>query len=232
MNPLAVIIPSRIAANLVACMRAVWENEWNADIIVVDDGLAPSVEEKEALQQFDHKNRPRWISGDKPFVFSRNINKGIAKAGNADIVILNDDALLKTPGGFSLMQRAASENPEYGLVAATTNNAGNRNQFPQGIGLREDSRMVCFICVLVPRRTIENVGLLDERFVHYGCEDDDYCLRIRNASLKIGIHDGCFVDHLSLHSSYRGPAGAGGNYLPNLEIFKQKWGMDNWGRPA
>jgi hypothetical protein len=62
-------------------------------------------------------------------------------------------------------------------------------------------------------------------------DDDDYSLRVREAALKIGIHDGCYVDHMSLPSSYRGVGGSG-NYLPNLEIFKQKWGVDNWGRPA
>ena len=91
--------------------------------------------------------------------------------------------------------------------------------------------MVCFVCFLIPRRTIERVGLLYERFVGYGMDDDDYSLRVRHAGLRIAVHDDCFVDHVQLESSYRGAAGAGGDFRPNLELFKRKWGHDNWGRP-
>lgn len=170
-----------------------------------------------------------WQEGIKPFIFARNINLGIQAAGDDDVIILNDDALVQTPGGFTLLQRAAEENPEYGIIAATCNNVGNQNQWPKGVGLRDEPRMVCFVCVLIPRRTIDAVGLLDERFVDYGLDDDDYSLRVRKAGLKIGIHDGCYVDHGSLTSSYRGAAGAGGDFFPNLKRFIEKWGVDNWG---
>lgn len=223
MSGLSVIIPSRHVSNLVPCVRGLREHQSAIDIIVVDDGLA-----------FRPVTEPplRFAEGVKPFVFSRNVNIGISAAGENDIIILNDDAVLKTARGFSLLQSEAESHPEYGMIAASTNNVGNVNQRPKGIGLREDRRMVCFVCVLIPRRTIAQVGLLDERYIHYGMDDDDYCLRVRNAGLKIGIHDGCFVDHSLLQSSYRGRADASGDYRPNLKIFKEKWGMDNFGRPA
>jgi hypothetical protein len=141
-------------------------------------------------------------------------------------VILNDDAILKTPGGFSLLQKAAEAHPEYGVIAATTNIVGNINQQPRGIGLREDPAMVCFVCVLIPRRTIDKVGLLDERYcLDYGCEDGDYCESVRRAGLKIGIHDGCFVDHGSLRSSFRGDPTAPKAFAQNQRLFNEKWGI-------
>jgi GT2 family glycosyltransferase len=171
--------------------------------------------------------------GAKPFIFARNVNIGIKACPDADgYVILNDDAILQTPGGFSLLAQAAKDNPEYGIIAATTNNVGNPNQQPRGVGLREELRMVCFVAVYIPRTTIEKVGLLDERFVGYGMDDDDYSLRVRNAGLKIGIHDGCYVDHGSLKSTYRGDPTAPADFRPNLELFKQKWGHDNFGVKA
>lgn len=228
MRSLSVVIPSKMVSNLIPCAEAVRQHEPNMRIILVNDGINPP-----DLQAVESRFRPfEWVHGFRPFIFARNVNAGIQAAEDDDVVVLNDDALLKTPYGFTLMQEVAEQQPEFGIIASTTNNVGNRNQFPRSVGLREDPRMVCFVCVLIPRRTIEVVGLLDERFIHYGMDDDDYSLRVRQAGLKIGIHDGCYVDHASLNSSYRGPAGAGGNYLPNLEIFKQKWGMDNYGRPA
>lgn len=219
----SVVIPSRNVRNLVPCAEAVRKHEPAARIIIVDDGLG-----------MDWLPQPKLmpaigITGVKPFVFARNVNMGIRAAGTDDVVILNDDALLETPGGFSLLAREAAEHPEYGLIASTCNNVGNPNQWPMKIGFREEKRMVCFVAVLIPRRTIDAVGMLDERYVGYGCDDDDYSFTVRKiARLKLGIHDGCYVDHGSLTSSFRGPAGAGGNYIPNLRLFIEKWGTDNW----
>lgn len=222
MKRLSVIIPSRNINNLTRCLAAVWTYEPSMRIIVVDDGL-----ECRPVPALLH-----YLSGVKPFIFARNVNLGIRAAGDDDIIILNDDALLKTSGGFTAMQMLAESNPDYGVIASTCNNVGNQAQWPMGTPwLREEHRTLCFVCVLIPRHTIEKVGLLDERFVDYGLDDDDYSLRVRQAGLKLGIFDGCYVDHGSLTSSYRGEAGAGGNFLPNMKRFIEKWGVDNWGQP-
>jgi hypothetical protein len=188
---LTVIIPSKTDRNLGACVAAVRAAGEACRIIVADDfdGAARFL-----LPQYETVD---WQKGINPFVFSRNVNIGIRAAEGDDVILLNDDALLKTRGGFTAMQR---------------------------IGLREEPRMVCFVCVFIPRRTIETVGLLDERFVGYGCDDDDYCLRVSRAGLKIGIFDGCYVDHASLRSTFRGTALSAGDYRANLKIFTEKWG--------
>ena len=220
MNGLTVVIPSKTAANFIPCAEAVRRHELKAIIRLIDDGIDLSFLPRQDLEPaVGHK-------GVKPFVFARNVNIGIREAGTNDVILLNDDAILETPGGFTLLQEAAEDHPEYGIIAATTNNVGNINQHPQGKGLREDPRMVCFICVLIPRRTIDQVGLLDERYcLDYGCEDNDYCEAVRRAGLKIGIHDGCFVDHKSLTSSFRGNPGQSISFRKNYELFRQKWGI-------
>lgn len=213
---LSVIILSKDVNNLVPCVAAVRRHEPKARIIVVDDGLA---------------YRPAgcgYIEGSKPFVYAVNANLGIS-AANSNVVLLNDDALLTTPGGFTLLQQAHEEHPEYGIIASTCNNVGNPNQHPRGTGLRDESRQVCFVCVFIPKRTIDTVGFLDEIFTGYGLDDDDYSLRVRRAGLKLGIHEGCYVDHGSLKSSYRGGPASAGDFRPNLRLFIEKWGVDNWG---
>jgi GT2 family glycosyltransferase len=218
MNSLSIIIPSRTDANLGACVRSIRAAGETCQVIVVDDFDGP----KRFLLACDEP--VDWQEGEKPFVFARNINIGI-RAAAGDVVLLNDDAMLKTRLGFTALQRAAAARPEYGVVAATCNVVGNRRQWPQhGPGVRPEPRMVCFVCVFIPRSTIETVGFLDERFVGYGCDDDDYCLRVRKAGLKIGIFDGCFVDHSSLKSTFRGSTLSAGNYQSNLKIFADKWG--------
>ena len=215
---LSIVIPSKTDRNLGACVAAIRAAGETCRIVVVDDFAGPTRFLPLNYEPVD------WQSGAKPFIFSRNVNIGIGAAEGDDVILLNDDALLKTPHGFTAMKRIAEEHPEYGVIASTCNNVGNRRQWPQKIGLREEPRMVCFVCVYVPRRTIEVVGLLDEQFVGYGCDDDDYCLRVSRAGLKIGIFDGCYVDHASLSSTFRGRTLSAGNYRANQQIFVEKWG--------
>lgn len=241
MNGLSVIIPSKNAFNLSACIKGIcgeWERKRPGalvdgrveiirippapEVIVVDDD--PSGVVKKVAEYYE----ARRVEGVKPFVYARNCNIGIRAAGEDDVILLNDDALLQTPGGFTAMQEAARDNPQFGLIGAVTNIVGNTNQMPQGIGLREEPRMVCFVCVFIPRGTIERVGLLDEEFIGYGFDDDSYCLRVRRAGLKIGIYDGCFVDHGSLKSTFRGNPHAPADLRQNQAIFKQKYGADHW----
>lgn len=214
----AVIILSKTRSNAIPCLRAVGAHDPGCMRIVVDDG----VEFPPEGSGFDGLYEAS-IAGVKPFVYARNANLGIRAAGERDVILLNDDALLQTPEGFTMLQREAQEHPEYGLIASVCNNVGNPNQRPQGTYRMREDVMACFVCVLIPRRTLEMVGLLDERFIHYGWEDNDYCRRVRLAGLKIGIHDGCYVDHGSLVSTFRGHPGMGGDIGPNQRIYQEKW---------
>lgn len=192
MRDLRVIIPSRSESNLRQCLAAVRTHERDAKVIVVDDGLSgwpPLVE---------------TIQGAKPFCFARNVNLGIVAAGDDDVVLLNDDALLKTPGGFTAMRAAMYKNPGYGVLAAASNAANH--MLPYSLS---------FVCVMIPRAVIQGVGLLDERFTGeidgervYAGEDDDYCYRVRRVGLKVDIFPGGVVDHRSLPSTFRGMNGS------------------------
>lgn len=235
----SVVIPSRTASNLVPCIRAIREAGETARIIVVDDGVDWIQDSPDGrcrvhiLGELLRDDGVVIVPGAKPFCFARNVNIGIRAAGDDDVIVLNDDALLKTPGGFTAMAAQATRGT-LGLIASSCNMVGNRNQhqrpeYATSDMCRAENRMVCFVCIYIPRATINAVGLLDERFVDYGCEDDDYCLRVRNAGLKLGIFDGCYVDHGSLKSSFRGEAGRGGDFQPNLRRFIAKWGVDNHG---
>lgn len=227
MNALSVIIPSKTLSNFLACAESVRKHEPRVRIIAVNDGIPT-----DCIRAAAGGLGAEVVNGVSPFVFARNVNIGIKAAGDDDVVLMNDDAILQTEGGFTKLRLSQFHNSQYGVIAATTNNVGNVNQYPQGVGLRAEPRMVCFVCVYIPRAIINKVGLLDERYIHYGLDDDDYCLQVRNAGFQVGINDDCFVDHKSLRPTYRSDPKSGGNYFPNLEIFKQKWGFDNFGRKA
>lgn len=207
----SIVIPSANPENLMKCVKGILTCERGilpSKIIVVDDG-ARNWSEGSLPQGI------KWVEGKKPFCFARNINAGIKKAGfNDSLILLNDDAVLRNLGGFTALAKAAED---YGVVSAATNLVGNPNQIYRGVvGVRPEGRTLAFVCVCIPKKVLETVGYLDERFTEYGFDDDDYCLRSRIAGIKLGIFDGCFVDHIGKNTFDR-------DCSKGKKIFDNKW---------
>ena len=228
MNGLTIVIPSRNATNLAVCVGAIREAGETCRIIVVDDGIdwhqfvsldlvRPEAKTEEIMDNA--------IAAPKGFQFSRNVNMGIRAAGTDDVVICNDDALLQSHGGFSLLQAEQLRHPEFAIIGATTQVTGQPLQFrrPSGGGLRMVPHLA-FVCVYIPRSTLnrDDIGYLDERYI-CGSEDRDYCQAVNAAKMLVGVHDGCYVDHGSLVSTVRGPGGSGYD-SKGAETFAAKWG--------
>ncbi|HET8772629.1 MAG TPA: glycosyltransferase [Thermoanaerobaculia bacterium] len=216
--PFDVVILSANPKNAVACVKAVLAQEPDLDpshIIVVDDGARAEAEPQ--------LPGVRWVEGEKPFIFARNANRGIA-ASTRDVVLLNDDALLTTREGFARLSRTANAAPQRGIVSAGIRGVvGNANQRVRGShAVRSEGRMVCFIAVYLRRGVLDAVGPLDERFVGYGYEDDDYCHRVREAGYAIVVDDGCVVDHGTLRSSSRTRADYAQRFAQNKAIYEAK----------
>ncbi len=221
----SVIIPSKTISNLVPCVEAIRLNEPGIPIVVVDDGLDLSFLPRPDIQPTVH-----FIHGEKPFIFSRNINAGVRHAIELDpdvegFVLCNDDALLQSPGGFTVMAEAVRDYPEFGCIGAVTNLTGQPLQRPMGVGLREVPH-IAFVCVYVPRSTFEQIQWMDERYcVDYGVDDLDLCQAITRAGKKVGVHDCVYVDHGSLVSSFRGDPKTPRSFQQNYALYKEKWNV-------
>jgi GT2 family glycosyltransferase len=235
----SIVILSKSRSNLAACLEALTKCEPLARVITVDDFEEP-------LTPYDSLSYPaggiiNWqlVKGEKPFIFARNANIGIRAAGADDVILLNDDAILQTPGGFDLMEKAAhsAEGVRYGVISAfILGGAAAPDQIADRLKLAEFTpaalwrckhHMLAFICVYIRREVLEAVGELDERYIGYGYDDDDYCLRIRRLGLQLGVC-GCLVEHGSLPSTFRGRGVATVTLEQNYRIFCDKWG----GSPA
>ncbi len=217
-----VVILSNVADNLRGCLDSILRNEPTLPrdrIVVVDDGAREDCE----------KEYPgiTWLRGEKPFVFARNANIAIRHCPN-DVILLNDDARLETKYGFSSMGFATKAREEVGITSAAIRGfVGNKNQEPWGLeaGMRKEPRNVAFVCVYIPRDTIERIGVLDERFTGYGFEDNDYCHRVKINDLFIMIYDGCVVEHNSTEnkSTYRVKPNVTYLMEESRKIFSAKW---------
>jgi GT2 family glycosyltransferase len=228
----SVIIPSKNIDNLLACVGALRAAGETARVIVVwDHGKpAPPGVQCRAIPATGDQHLEVY-EGVSPFCFARNCNIGIAAAGTDDVVLLNDDALLESGSHFEDLRPSDG----YGIVGATTNVTGYTGQLRRRYAaqLSREVRRIAFVCVYIPRSTLDTVPLLDERFCGpgvYGGEDVDYCLRVQQAGLKVGVSDLCFVDHASLKSTFRGAHptnGAPGDIRESNRIGREKWG-DKW----
>lgn len=217
MNPYSVILPSKSIGNLTACVSAIRAMGETCRIIVVEDGPDGFLYDTGRLAGL---GPIECRHGERPFIFARNVNIGIRAAGTDDVVLMNDDALLRTARGFAKLQACCHiSQTHWGAMCPgfTPGSVGTPNLVWRGRAQPvEEKVMLVFACVYIPRTTIDRVGLLDERFGinaggegkrGYGLEDDDYSLRIRNAGMRLGVFDGVLVDHLpqstGLKSTFR-----------------------------
>ena len=244
----SVIIPSRNPANLIPCLQALRKHEPTCPVVIVDDGID--------WQKFHNMHGGplsdfgpiRRADGRLPFVFARNINVGITWADACfpysseeppldGYVLLNDDALLESPGGFSLLARTCAEHPEIGVLGATTNLTGQPLQVRKsgsGSGLRFMPH-IAFVCVYFPRKTLDLMTEmsktdslitpgLDERYcIDYGVDDRDACQQMQHLGLKVAVLDSVYVDHGSLTSTYRGLPTNSRSFAENFKLFQKKW---------
>lgn len=200
----AVVILSRKASNVVPCVESIRRNDpdFAGRVIVVDDG-AGTAEVRAQLEGVT------WLLGAQPFIFARNANLGIREAAG-DVILLNDDTELASKDGFTKL----SQSPRDGITTAQIGGHGYFN-----------AEFCSFVAVFIPQETQKIVGLLDERFVLYGYEDNDFCRRVRQAGMSLHGCPDCIVNHYHPdRSTFHGPDN---QYKgDNLVIFDRKWGIE------
>jgi hypothetical protein len=211
--PWTVIIPSRDDAKVIDCVASLIERNPEIapdQIVVVSDGL--SEETRAELQDVI------WVEGKSPFVFARAINMGAEAAHpDSDIVILGDDVRFATHDALDMLSRFS-----IGAAAIVPEIAGVCGQPAQRIGASDTSAdWLAFVCAYIPRKVWDAVGPLDERFVGYGYDDVDWCMRAKDHG-ELRIAHNVTAMHIR-DSSYRKKADWQIKYRENHTIFENKW---------
>lgn len=214
MSTYTIIIPSAKADNVVRCVAAIREHRSQARIIVVADRIPAG--DRPALPGVE------WIEGAQPFCFARNVNLGIRAAGSDDVILCNDDAILRTRGGFNILRQASAR---FGIVSPAISGrcCNSRQQLTSSETIAEP-QMLAFVCVYIRRATIDRIGLLDERFTVGTWEDNDYCRRALGAGIRLGICGACRVHHGAHHTTFSARDDYPEILAANEAIFVEKWG--------
>jgi GT2 family glycosyltransferase/glycosyltransferase involved in cell wall biosynthesis len=241
----SVIVPT--CNNLVLtrmCIEAVLRHTaWpNYEIVVVDNGSTDGTVAylKDLRQQFDHVE---CILNQRNEGFPRAINQGITSSHGDYVVLLNNDVIV-TRGWLETLVRHLEDDLSVGIVGPVTNLAGNEArvevEYDSLEGMEAAARsytrahtgqafevpVLGFFCAVVPRRVLDAVGLLDERFGVGLFEDDDFSRRVRHAGFRLLCAEDAFVHHF--HSAtFRRMSEE--DYLRTFEAnraeFERKWNV-------
>lgn len=232
MSRFAVVVPSKTLSNITECAKAISLNSSPGDVSlhIVNSGF-DVYEFWNAFSCFE-LNFNVWVhAATSPFVFAQAVNTAVRASTEEVIIVMNDDAVLLTPGGLKTLAEAVMLNQDYGVVSSSVYGVACNGHilapripyaFTDNV-VRDAGKMVPFICVGFRRTVFNGLGGLDERFVDYGFEDDDFCRSARVHGLKIGFIKSVVVNHGSLPSTYRS-IGHQVSLEPNRVRYIEKWG--------
>jgi GT2 family glycosyltransferase len=182
----------------------------------------------------------RVISNDDNYGFVKADNVGVQAANGEYVVFLNND----TTGTSAWLSRLIFylRESHVGMVGPVTNWSGNESRINvtyttisaiddsaesytrERVGMTFDIRLLALFCVALRRSTLEEVGLLDERFGIGMFENDDYALRVSERGYTILSAEDVFVHHWARASFSRLDSDCYHKlFKENRPKFEHKW---------
>lgn len=186
-------------------------------VLMINDGSSDE-RVQPLLERFARHPGFHLLVNPQNMGYTRTINRGIAWAGDDDILLLNSDTIVHD-GWIAGMQKVAFGTPKAGTVTAMGDNSGAFsfptanivNPRPEGMS-HDDwaKRIIAFtqaadpidvptgngFCMYIRRDTMEHVGLFDEETFPRGYgEENDFCMRVMKAGWKNFISPHAYVFH-------------------------------------
>lgn len=191
-------------------------------LIVVNDGSDEPTSER--LRGFAAEHDViELIETNGPLGYTCAANRGLRASAAPQVVLLNSDTIVPRLWIEDMLECMAS-GEDVGIVGPLSNAASWQsvpkrtgadgrwavNDLPPGYNADEFAELlrlsskrgfprVEFVngfCLMVSRSVIDRVGLLDEESFPRGYgEEDDYCIRARDAGFALAVADQCFVYH-------------------------------------
>lgn len=221
------------------CITSVQANTQRPyQLILVDNGSTDGVGE-----YFDSVPGACVVHAGFNRGFAAGVNLGLTHA-KGHVVLLNSDTLVPT-GWLARLENALLQSADIGMVGPRTNYASGSQQIDglqftsieeisqfaaelaernQG-KLTDTNRLVGF-CLVIRDVVLDEVGRFDESFGLGNFEDDDYCLRVRQAGYRLCVAEDAFVFHYGSRT-FLGMGFTDDNWKAlmnkNAERFAKKW---------
>lgn len=215
---ITVIVPIYNAVQAVAvCLESLARHALPARRVLLLDDASTDPAISHLLDVYRHCAPFVCERNSRNLGFTRTVNRGMALAGEDDVVLLNSDTQV-TPGWLGRLRYAAYYRSKVGSVTAVSNNAGafsvphsGSNAVPENFGLERFARVIAQtaerrypevptgngFCLYLRRACLDAVGLLDEQAFPRGYgEENDWCMRAQTLGWTHLIDDATYIAHV------------------------------------
>ena len=241
-----------LCCNQLDCTRACLESvlRWTRppfELLLVNNGSTDGTAGYlEGIKGHPRPDRVEVIRNATNRGFPAGCNQAIARARGSSVVLLNNDTVVTEGWLDGLVARSIRDWPHVGLVGAVSNAAPPPQQVEADYDPRTLEGLDAFaarrrrdfagkamrverltgFCLLIRREVLDRVGHLDERYGPGFFDDDDLCVRAREAGFRLLLALDVFIHH---HGS-RTFAALGIDVRRQLETnfarFREKWGPE------
>lgn len=187
------------------CITAIRENTADCEIIIVDNGSDPPIE-----NIYTGFMPCRIIRNEDNRGFPAAVNQGIKEAQGDIVILLNNDVIV-THRWVEILTNALDE---YSIVGPTTNycsgyqkavappydNIEELNKAADEIAENyqdyvQEVKWIIGFCMAMRKSLFDEIGYFDDSLWPCSGEELDFCMRAREAGHKVGIVKGCYVHH-------------------------------------
>jgi GT2 family glycosyltransferase len=214
---LAIIIPIYRGVEITqACIDSVLAHRDPNDLLILINDASPDAAMAGMLVPYGEVENVILVTNTDNLGFVRTVNRGMALAQGADIVLLNSDTVVHA-GGLNELLHVAHTHPEIGTVTAISNNA-TIFSYPHTelrqpalediswpelamVALAENAGLCVDVptghgfCMLVKAEVIQRIGFLDEGFGRGYGEENDLCARTAAIGYRNVAAGGVLVEH-------------------------------------
>lgn len=191
------------------------------------------------------------ITNEENLGFPKAVNQGLSTSECQYIVVANNDIVF-TKGWLDKMIKVAESETKIGMVGSMSNLANGlqmdkkikyktmneMHKYAEVLSKKSDGEYfntprIDFLCALIKKEVLDEVGGLDERYSLGNFDDDDYCLRSNIAGYKTVVAKNVFIHHYGSKTFFANvQLPLASLYEINLQKFIEKWGAtpdELWG---
>jgi GT2 family glycosyltransferase len=225
------------------CIESIYSHNTDiaCELVVVDNLSTDGTRQYLTEIKNSHANL-HIILNDANYGYAKGNNIGIRSIDADYYVLLNSDTIV-TDRWLDKLVSFLQTHANVGLVGPVSNNVGCEQKIhslhdaeaeiiADGLRWAELCKgdyfypdTLGFFCVAIPRRTIDEVGLLDESYGLGTFEDYDYCYRVETAGYEIACMEDVFVYHKGSISFKNANIDLNRLYIENMRLFEAKHGV-------
>lgn len=204
------------------CLKSVYDNtRLPFNTILIDNASSGPARDFLAAFKAGHAN-VRLIRNDENLGWIRAVNQGMRMTSSPYICIMNNDTVVRTDGWLSGMIDIAASEDGIGLV----NPSFDIRKRPANFRPFIEIDFCRGYCVLIKRKVMEDIGLLDESYGMGYYDDDDYSVRAIRRGFRCVRANNVVVEHTgdTTFSAIYADEKRRALHEKNKSLFYSKWG--------